>query len=187
MIVLGVDPGTEITGYGLLESDGTRHTCMECGVIRMPARMPLPSRLHKLAERLRQILTDHAIDAVAVEDIFFAVNVRSALRLAHARGVVLLCAAERQTPIFEYSPLEVKKAVSGYGRAEKSQVQEMVRILLRMASPPTPVDASDALAVAICHAQMQSVRQAIQRAGVSRDVIRKNKSLSLIAPAGSCS
>ncbi len=161
MIILGIDPGTETAGYGLLESNGTRHLFLDCGAIRLPSRRSLPDRLAFLAEKVRKILADHPVEALALEDLFFAVNVKSALRLAHARGVVMLCASERGVPVFEYSPLEVKKSVTGYGRAEKQQVQEMVRIILKLEQAPSPFDAADALAVAICHAQNQSTRQAI--------------------------
>jgi crossover junction endodeoxyribonuclease RuvC len=164
MIILGIDPGTEIAGYGLLESNGTRHRFMECGAIRLPSRKALPVRLGILAASVRKIISENPIEALAMEDLFFAINVKSALRLAHARGVVMLCAAEKGIPVFEYSPLEVKSSVTGYGRAEKQQVQEMVRVILKLEQPPSPFDASDALAVAICHAQKQSTRQAMQTA-----------------------
>lgn len=164
MIILGIDPGTENTGYGIIQSDGTRHTQLDFGTIRLPARKPLALRLKELALRLREILARTAIDAMAVEDIFYAVNVKSALQLAHARGVILLCAAEAEIPTFEYAPLEIKKAVCGFGRAEKSQVQEMVRFLLHMKDLTIGNDASDALAVAICHAQVHHTLRAIENA-----------------------
>jgi len=164
MIILGVDPGTGVTGYGVLESDGTQHRFLDCGVFRLPVRRGLAERLGYLAGELRRVISNSGAQALALEDLFFAVNVKSALHLAHARGVIMLCATEGNIPVFEYSPLEVKSAVTGYGRAEKQQVQEMVRVILRLESPPSPFDAADALAVAICHAQNQSTREAIERA-----------------------
>ncbi len=167
MIILGVDPGTVVTGYGVIESDGTRHHYLDCGAFRLPARRGLAERLGYLAGELRRVISDSRAQVLALEDLFFAVNAKSALRLAHARGVIMLCAAEGNIPIFEYTPLEVKSAVTGYGRAEKRQVQEMVRIILRLETPPSPFDAADALAIAICHAQNQSTREAIERAKLS--------------------
>jgi crossover junction endodeoxyribonuclease RuvC len=152
MRVLGVDPGSDITGYGVVESDGQHHTLIECAGIRAPSRnSSFAERLLVIGRKLEEVIERLRPDACAVEEVFFAVNVKTALKLGQVRGVVLMTAARALVPVFEYSPLEVKSALVGYGRAQKHQVQEMVRLLLNLKDPPTPLDASDALAVAICH------------------------------------
>ena len=152
MRILGIDCGTERTGWGVIESDGRSHRVLGHGVIRTAAREPLESRLAQIASKLRGLLAEHRPDAAAVEDVFYSQNVRTALRLAHVRGVALLAIAEAGVPLGEYSPLEVKTSVVGYGRAEKQQVQRMVRTLAKFEEPVETDDVSDALAVAICHA-----------------------------------
>ncbi len=152
MRVLGIDCGTERTGYGVIDSDGRTHRMVAAGCIRSSARDPLERRLLNIAANLREAIAQHRPDAAAVEEVFFAVNARSALKLSHVRGVALLAVAEASVELAEYSPLEVKMSVVGYGRAEKAQVQRMVASLLRLAEPLSSEDASDALAIAICHA-----------------------------------
>lgn len=152
MRVLGIDCGTERTGYGVIESDGRTHSLVAAGCIRTAARDPLEQRLLLIANGLRRLLADHRPDYAAVEEVFFAVNARSALRLSHVRGVALLAVAEASVGFAEYSPLEVKMSVVGYGRAEKTQVQKMVASILRLPEPIHSEDACDALAIAICHA-----------------------------------
>jgi crossover junction endodeoxyribonuclease RuvC len=152
MRVFGIDCGTERTGYGVVESDGRAHHLIAAGCITSSARDPLELRLFHIAGELRRLMTEHRPDCAAIEEVFFAVNAKSALKLSHVRGVAMLVATEASLRIAEYSPLEVKKSVVGYGRAEKAQVQRMVASLLRLASPPASEDASDALAIAICHA-----------------------------------
>jgi crossover junction endodeoxyribonuclease RuvC len=152
MRILGVDPGSESTGYGLIESDGSEHRVVAYGAIKTPPRRPFYSRLLNIYNGLTELLDREPADVVAVEEVFYAANVQSALKLGHARGVVLLVAAQRRLPLFEYSPLEVKRGIVGYGRAEKAQVQSMVGFVLHMPEIPTPHDAADALAVAVCHA-----------------------------------
>jgi crossover junction endodeoxyribonuclease RuvC len=152
MRVLGIDCGTERTGYGVIDSDGRTHSLVVSGCIRSDARHPLESRLLNIAAGLRRLFSEYRPDHAAVEEVFFAVNARSALRLSHVRGVALLTLAEASVRFAEYSPLEVKMSVVGYGRAEKSQVQRMVASLLRLREPIASEDACDALAVAICHA-----------------------------------
>ncbi len=152
MRILGVDPGSEATGYGLIESDGSEHKLVTFGTIRTPARRPFQDRLFNIYTGLIEILSRNSADVLAVESVFHAANVQSALKLGHARGIVLLAAAQQGIPVYEYSPLEVKRGITGYGRAEKSQVQGMVRFLLHLPEPPAPDDAADALALAICHA-----------------------------------
>mgnify|MGYP003335954246 CR=1 FL=1 len=154
MRVLGIDCGTERTGWGVIDSDGRRHGVVAHGVISLKPKDPLETRLAAIAIALRNLLATHAPDAPAVEEVFYSQNVKTALKLAHVRGVALAAIAEAGIPLGEYSPLSVKSSVVGYGRAEKSQVQLMVRTLtgLNTASVELPEDAADALAVAICHA-----------------------------------
>ena len=155
MKVFGIDPGSERTGYGCVETDGSRHRLVVCGAIATSPRAAFPDKLLAIHDRLATLLAECRPDAVAVESIFYATNVRSALKLGHARGVVLLAAVEAGFPVAEYTPAEIKRAVVGYGRAEKHQVQEMVRLLLGLRTVPSPNDAADALAVAICHVHHQ--------------------------------
>jgi crossover junction endodeoxyribonuclease RuvC len=152
MRILGVDCGAERTGYGVIESDGRDHRMVASGVIRTEPRRPLGARLLKISEGLREVIRTHAPAAAAVEDVFFSANAKSALKLAHVRGIALLAVAEAGLECGEYSPLEVKTSVVGYGRAGKEQVKIMVHSLLRPAVPVESEDACDALAVAICHA-----------------------------------
>ncbi|MHB8735092.1 MAG: crossover junction endodeoxyribonuclease RuvC [Terriglobales bacterium] len=151
MRVLGVDCGSERTGFGLVESDGRTHRQLAFGVIRAPAKEAFPQRLNRIHRELTALMLEHRPECVAIEDIFFAENVRSALKLGHVRGVVMQAAAAQALPVAEYTPLAVKSALTGYGRADKSQVGHMVACLLGLAAAPTSLDASDALAVAICH------------------------------------
>jgi crossover junction endodeoxyribonuclease RuvC len=149
--IFGIDPGSERTGYGCVETDGGRHVLIACGVISALARDPFPERLARIHRELSTLLGRWRPDCVAVENLFHAANARSALKLGHARGVAILAAVEAGCPIAEYTPAEVKRAVVGYGRAEKHQVQQMVKLLLGLPRAPAPHDAADALAVAICH------------------------------------
>jgi crossover junction endodeoxyribonuclease RuvC len=149
--VFGIDPGSARTGYGCVESDGSRHRLVSCGAIVMPARAVLPDRLLQIHRQLGSLIATARPDCVVVENLFHAVHARSALTLGHARGVAILAAAEAGLAVFEYTPAEVKRAVVGYGRAEKAQVQQMVALLLGLATPPSPHDVTDALAVALCH------------------------------------
>ncbi len=151
MKIFGIDPGSERTGYGCVESIGGRQLMIVCGTLSAPARSSFPDKLKHIHEGLTALLARHRPSCVAVEDIFHARNVRSALKLGHARGVVLLAASEAGLPIVEYAPAEIKRAVVGFGRAEKHQVQQMVKLLLGLETAPQPHDAADALAVAICH------------------------------------
>jgi crossover junction endodeoxyribonuclease RuvC len=151
MRVLGIDPGTVTTGFGLVEQRGDTLRAITFGTITTQAGLPFAQRLLRIHQELRTLLTRTRPDCAAVEAVFFAKNVQSALRLGQARGVALLALAEERVEIHEYSALEVKQAITSYGRAAKGQVQEMVRLLLGLADPPSPADAADALAVAICH------------------------------------
>jgi crossover junction endodeoxyribonuclease RuvC len=150
--VLGVDPGTAATGYGVVvRRDGGAVSLMECGVIRTSPGEALPVRLREIHQGLCDILDRHRPDVVAVESVFYGKNVRTTVLLGHARGVVLLAAAERAVDVADYSPAEIKNAVVGTGRGTKEQVQFMVKKLLRLKEVPTPADAADGVAVALCH------------------------------------
>lgn len=151
MKIFGIDPGSARTGYGCVETDGSRHQIITSGAICTPATASFPEKLLTIYTGLAALLSECQPDCVAIENLFTAVNARSALKLGHARGVAMLAAVQSGVPVFEYSPAEVKRAVVGYGRAEKQQVQQMVKLILGLAVLPTPFDASDALAVAICH------------------------------------
>jgi crossover junction endodeoxyribonuclease RuvC len=163
MRVLGVDPGSDTTGYGVIDSDGRHYDLVEYAGIRGPKRLSFAERLLEISLKLEEVILRLSPQACAVEDTFYAVNVKSALKLGQARGAVLVAAARAGVEVFEYSPLEIKSALVGYGRAEKTQVQEMVRILLGMKNAPEPLDASDALAIAICHINTASTRARIDR------------------------
>ena len=156
MRVLGIDCGSERTGYGVIESDGAGHRMLAAGVIRTNTKWPFEKRLLEIAEGLRKLIREHSPESGAVEEVFFSANVKTALKLAHVRGIALLVIAEAGMQLAEYSPLEVKTSVVGYGRAEKSQVQMMVCQLLRLSETIDSEDACDALAVAICHATHES-------------------------------
>ena len=151
MRILGVDPGSQRTGYGCIDTLDSRHHVVACGALTPPQRVSLSEKLLAVHRGLADLLAQHQPDAMAIEDLFYARNARSALILGHVRGVLMLAASEASVPIWEYSPTEVKRAVVGYGRAEKRQVQQMVTLLLGMRTAPTPLDVSDALAVAVCH------------------------------------
>ena len=166
MLVLGVDCGTRRTGYGVIDSDGSAHRLIAAGVIATAPADPFERRLAEIARGLRQVIREHAPAAAAVEQVFHAVNVRTALKLAHVRGVALLAIAEAGLPLGEYSPLEIKVSVVGYGQAGKGQVQVMVRSLLGIGSAIESEDACDALAVAICHATRAATLLKLQ--GASR-------------------
>jgi crossover junction endodeoxyribonuclease RuvC len=159
MRVVGIDPGTATTGYGVIEESAGRLVLIAFGTICTPADMPMPRRLLELHDRLIELLALHAPQSAAVESLFFQKNVRTAISVGQARGAALLALARRGTPVSEYTPLEVKQAVTGYGGAEKRQVQEMVRTLLALPEIPKPDDAADALAVAICHAHSYKIEQ----------------------------
>jgi crossover junction endodeoxyribonuclease RuvC len=149
--IFGIDPGSERTGYGCVETDGRATRLVTCGAITALAGDAFPQRLARIHRELSALLIRCGPDCVAIENLFHAVNVRSALKLGHARGVAMLAAVEAGCPVVEYTPAEIKRAVVGYGRAEKHQIQQMIKLLLGLDQPPSPHDAADALAVAICH------------------------------------
>jgi crossover junction endodeoxyribonuclease RuvC len=149
--VFGIDPGSERTGYGCVETDGRRHRLVTCGAITSAPGDSFPNRLARIHRELSDRLAECRPDYVVVENLFYATNARSALKLGHARGVAILAAVDAGCPVLEYTPAEVKRAVVGYGRADKRQMQQMVKLLLGLDKAPSPHDAADALAVAICH------------------------------------
>jgi crossover junction endodeoxyribonuclease RuvC len=149
--VFGVDPGSTRTGYGCIDSDGTRHRLVLCGAISLPPTASFPEKLLLIHAGLASRIREATPDCVVVENVFHSANARSALLLGHARGVAILAAVEAGLPVVEYTPAEVKRAVVGYGRAEKTQVQQMIKLLLGLDEAPTPHDVSDALAIAVCH------------------------------------
>lgn len=151
MIILGIDPGTAITGFGVIaEADGGRLSSIDHGCVRTLAGKPTATRLLEIYTQIGEVLDTHSPDLVAIEQLFFNRNVTTALAVGHARGVIMLAAAERNLEIMEFTPLQVKQAVTGYGRADKRQVQSMVKGLLHLEAVPKPDDAADALATAIC-------------------------------------
>jgi crossover junction endodeoxyribonuclease RuvC len=162
-VVIGVDPGTQHTGYGVVTEQGGRPVALDWGVISPRPSLSLPGKLRTIYTALRACLDTHRPDVLAVEELFFAKNVRSAVTLAHARGVVLLAAAAVELEVVAYSPLEIKQAVVGYGRADKHQVQAMVQVLLNLGGPMPAEDAADALAIALCHLHGRHLRAALGR------------------------
>ena len=151
MIILGIDPGFAITGYGVIECQGNHLKMLEYGVVSTKAWMPFTQRLLAIRDQLGDLLTKYKPDACAVEELFFNSNTTTAIQVAQGRGVAITTVADKGIPIYEYTPLEVKRTVVGYGRAEKQQVQQMVKVMLKLDKSPKPDDAADALAIAICH------------------------------------
>lgn len=149
MVVLGIDPGTQVTGYGVVRGEGAAASLIECGVIRTQARDPLPDRLQSIHEGVSELLDRHRPDYMCVEDVFYARNVRTTVMLGHARGVILLAAAQHRVALRELTPTAIKKAVVGSGAGTKEQVQFMVTRLLRLKSAPKPADAADGVAAAL--------------------------------------
>jgi crossover junction endodeoxyribonuclease RuvC len=163
MRVLGIDPGSLVTGFGVVEEETNRLRALAWGAIRTTTRQPLGERLQRIYAGLSDTVQSWQPDAVSVERVFFADNPKTALTLGHARGVALLTVAHAALPLVEYSALEIKMAVVGYGRAAKSQIQQMVQTLLRLDTPPQPADAADALAAAICHLHTHGFQRYVQR------------------------
>lgn len=151
MRVLGLDPGLAITGYGLVEGDGQRLVSLAHGVIRTPAHTPVAQRLVRLHDELSALLARFSPDVAAVEELFLDTNARTAMIVGEARGVLLLTLAQAGVPVAEYTPMQVKQAITGYGGADKHQMQQMITLLLNLAEVPTPDDAADALAISVCY------------------------------------
>jgi crossover junction endodeoxyribonuclease RuvC len=164
MRVLGIDPGSQTTGWGVVEGDGRKYSLVEYGAIRAPASLKFSARLLRICVGIEEVIARHSPDAFALEDAFLATNVKVSMKLGQVRGVALLVAERAALEIHEYSPRSIKQTVVGYGNAEKHQVQEMVRLLLALKSVPTPHDAADALAVAICHFHHATFAQKIAMA-----------------------
>jgi len=153
MIILGIDPGIADTGYGVIKAAGQTCAAIAHGTIQTPANTPLPDRLKTLYDDLTQLISLHKPDAIAVEELFFAKNTKTAITVSHARGIILLAAKNAECAVREFTPLQIKQALVGYGRADKNQVQQMVKILLHLDTIPKPDDAADGLAIALCAAQ----------------------------------
>ena len=153
MLILGIDPGFAIVGFGLLESERGKQRLLSCGTITTPAGLSLPTRLLQISRDMQELLTTLNPDAMAVEELFFTNNITTGIGVAQARGVILTEAERHGVPIYEYSPSEVKMAVAGYGKAEKRQVMDMTKRLLNLKAVPKPDDAADAVAIALCHAR----------------------------------
>jgi len=151
MIVLGIDPGSRRTGFGILGEEPNRVRTIDYGTIKLDSKKNFPEKLKKISETLTTLIKKHNPDFIAIEDCFYAKNVKSALKLGHVRGAIILTAVKENLDVAEYTPLEIKKAVTGYGRADKGQVQQMMKILLNLTEIPKPDDSADALACAYCH------------------------------------
>jgi len=164
-LIAGVDPGIAVTGIGLIRAEGSVLQHIHSEAVKPPRNGPFAERLVVIFRCLGRLLDRYQPDAVALEDIFFARNVKSAIKLAHVRGAVMAAAAERGIPVAEYPPLSVKKAVVGVGRADKTQVQQMVKMLLDLDEAPEPLDVSDALAVAVCHANTSATLSRLDSGG----------------------
>jgi crossover junction endodeoxyribonuclease RuvC len=157
--VIGIDPGTAITGWGIVEDSNHQLHRIAGGVVTTPAGMPLPQRLQIIYRELARIAAEWQPDSAAIEELFFSKNAKTALAVGHGRGAAMLAMANANLPIFEYKPLEVKQAITGHGGADKKQIQQMVKLLLELDDIPRPDDAADALAVAICHLHSARLRQ----------------------------
>lgn len=151
MRILGIDPGTAILGYGLVDHQGSHFRMVHYGCVRTPAHTPLPDRLYRIYQELDELIRTYRPDAMAVEELFFCNNITTGISVGHARGVALLLGRMHNLSLGEYTPMQIKQAVTGYGKASKKQIQEMVRLILAMDEIPRPDDAADALAVGICH------------------------------------
>ena len=152
MIILGIDPGIAIVGWGVIEAAGGRFAPVACGSITTPAHTDVDARLSMIYDDMTALIEKYKPDAIAVEELFWNTNVTTGIVVAEARGVILLCAKKHGVPIYEYTPMQVKQAVVGYGKAEKKQVISMVTLMLGLKEPPKPDDTADAIAIAICHA-----------------------------------
>ncbi len=158
MRILGIDPGFAIVGYGIIEQNNSSgYKTVDFGKITTPAHTPLSKRLKSVYDGMTELIKVYKPDVLAIEELFFNTNTTTAIAVGHARGVILLSAANENIPIFEYTPLQIKQAVTGYGRADKNQVQQMVKMFLKLKEVPKPDDTADALAVAICHANSASL------------------------------
>lgn len=152
MRILGIDPGTAITGFGVIDYEGGTFKFVDAGVIRTPKEQPMNERLSTVYDEMHELLEEFKPDVMSIELLFFARNVTTAMTVGQSRGIVILAATQAKVPVFEYTPMQVKQAVTGYGKADKKQIQEMVKKLLKLDQIPKPDDAADGLAIAITHA-----------------------------------
>jgi crossover junction endodeoxyribonuclease RuvC len=162
MKILGIDPGIATTGYGVIQQSGHQHQALAYGAIITKPHIPLPQRLHELHSNLCSIITKHRPQAMAVEELFFNNNAKTALIVGQARGVILLAGEQFQIPVTSYTPLQIKMAVCGYGRADKKQVQQMIKTLLNLSQIPKPDDVADALATAVCHSHSYKLKSLVK-------------------------
>ncbi|MCX7921677.1 MAG: crossover junction endodeoxyribonuclease RuvC [Clostridia bacterium] len=151
MVIMGIDPGFAITGYGIVKYEGNKFSVIDYGAVTTEAKTPLPQRLLALSNGLEEIIEKYKPEAISIEELFFNKNIKTALTVGHGRGVAVLAAARAGVEVFEYTPLQVKQAVAGYGRADKVQMQQMVKVILNLPAVPKPDDVADALAIAVCH------------------------------------
>lgn len=159
MIILGIDPGIALVGYGVIDYDGNHIHCLEYGCISTKAGTALPDRLYIIAQEMNQLIDEFSPDEISFEELFFYQNKKTAMMVAQARGVEVLCAREKNIPIYEYTPLQIKQAITGYGRANKKQIQKSIQLLLQLTELPKPDDAADGLAAAVCHAFGQRFKE----------------------------
>lgn len=157
MRILGIDPGLAIVGYGVIDAEASRLKIVDYGTVETGPEMPLPRRLERIYAGVQALIAQFSPEAIAIEELFFYRNVTTAIAVGHARGVAMLACTQTDTDMFEYTPMQVKLAVTGHGHAQKAQVQQMVRMLLNLREIPRPDDAADALAIAICHAHTSPV------------------------------
>lgn len=165
MIILGIDPGIAIVGYGILEYKNNKFTPIDYGAVTTPAHMDVSKRLELVYKGIDTIIKNYDIDEVGIEELFFNKNVKTAITVAQARGVTMLACSHNNKPVYEYTPLQVKQGVVGYGRAQKAQVQQMVTAFLNLKAVPKPDDVADALAVAICHAHSNKLEKTLKNIG----------------------
>ncbi|HHT83391.1 MAG: crossover junction endodeoxyribonuclease RuvC [Christensenellales bacterium] len=153
MVILGIDPGYATVGYGIIDSTGSNNKVIDYGVITTPKEQKLPARLKHISECVKELIAKHKPNAICVEELFFQSNRKTAIFVAEARGAIILSCMDSDIAMYEYTPLQIKQAITGYGRADKNQIQQMVKVMLGLKSAPKPDDAADALAVALTHAQ----------------------------------
>ena len=162
MIIIGIDPGYAIVGVGVVEYTGNKFRTIDYGAITTPAEMSTTERLHKIFQEMTICIEKYKPDAVAIEELFFNSNQKTAIKVAQARGALLVAATNCGVPVYEYTPLQVKQSVTGYGRADKRQIQQMVKMMLGLSKIPKPDDAADALAIAICHAHSNKMNNILK-------------------------
>ena len=168
MLIMGIDPGTAITGFGIIDNKGNNFKPIHYGCIRTSSKLALAERLQLIHKDMIDLIDEFRPEACAIEQLFFNKNIRTALAVGHARGVIMLAAANKDIPVFEYTPLQVKQSVVGYGRAQKSQVQKMVQTFLALNQIPKPDDVADALAISICHAHSYKLTRQLRAKGETR-------------------